>query len=136
MSQLGWRCYISLREELLSVVEATTLYRPVGAKELKLIEESGFSGFPPRLPEQPIFYPVLNEAYATQIARDWNARLNEDKVGYVTRFEVTTAYLDQFEVKCVGGETHQEYWIPAEELDHFNKNIVGKIEVIAEFKGE
>jgi len=47
-----------------------TLYRPVGPKELALIEESGWREFPLRLPEQPIFYPVLNEEYATQIARD------------------------------------------------------------------
>lgn len=116
--------------------ETTTLYRPIGAKELKLIEETDFTEFPPRLPEQPIFYPVLNEAYATQIARDWNARLNEDKVGYVTRFEVANEYLQEFEVKRVGGQAHEEYWIPAEDLCRFNQNIVGRIEVIAEFRDE
>jgi hypothetical protein len=51
-----------------------TLYRPVGPKELALIEQSGFRAFPPRLHWQPIFYPVLNEAYAMRIARDWNVR--------------------------------------------------------------
>lgn len=116
------------------MAETTTLYRPVGATELKLIEESGFKSFPPRFPEQPIFYPVLNEAYATQIARDWNAQLNEDKIGYVTRFKVATEYLQEYEVKCVGGQAHQEYWIPAEDLDRFNQNIIEKIEVIAEFR--
>lgn len=35
------------------------LYRPVGAKELDLIAASGYREFPPRLPEQPIFYPVI-----------------------------------------------------------------------------
>ena len=70
--------------------ETTVLYRPVGANELELIKESGWRAFPPRLPEQPIFYPVLNEGYAAQIARDWNAKHNEERVGYVTRFRVMT----------------------------------------------
>lgn len=115
--------------------ETITLYRPTGKNELALIEASGFTAFPPRLPEQPIFYPVLNEEYATQIARDWNAKYNADKVGYVTKFEVQIEFLDNYEVKVVGGRTHEEYWIPAEDLEKFNQNIVGKIEVIAEFRG-
>jgi hypothetical protein len=114
--------------------ETVILYRPVGAKELALIEASDFTAFPPRLPEQPIFYPVLNEEYATKIARDWNAKYNEDKVGYVTKFEVRKDFLDKYDVKIVGGKVHEEYWIPAEDLDLFNKNIIGKIEVIAEFR--
>ncbi len=117
------------------MVEMITLFRPVGKNELALIEESGFTGFPARLPEQPIFYPVLNEEYATQIARDWNAKYNADKVGYVTKFEVKKEFLANYEVKIVGGKTHEEYWIPAEDLEEFNRNIVGKIEVIAEFRG-
>ena len=111
------------------------LYRPIGTKELMLIETSGFTAFPPRLPEQPIFYPVLNEEYAAQIARDWNAQYNADKVGYVTKFEVRKDFLDKYEVKIVGGATHEEYWILAEDLEEFNQNIVGKIEVVAEFRG-
>ena len=116
--------------------ETTVLFRPVGDRELALIRESGNIAFPPRLPEQPIFYPVLNEQYAISIARDWNARFNETKRGYVTRFRVSTQYLQQFEVKTVGGSEHQEYWIPAAELPEFNRHIVGKIEVVAEFEGE
>ena len=112
-----------------------TLFRPVGANELKLIEQSNFKEFPPRLPEQPIFYPVCNEEYATQIARDWNAKYNKDKIGYVTKFEVKKDFLDKYEPKIVGGKIHEEYWIPAEELEEFNKNIVGEIEVISEFRG-
>jgi len=115
--------------------ETTILFRPVGQQELDLIRDSGFTAFPPRLPEQPIFYPVLNESYATQIARDWNARQNNPKVGYVTRFRVRIDYLRQFEVHTVGAMIHQEYWIPAEALDEFNRNIVGLIEVIAEYRG-
>ena len=115
--------------------ETVILFRPVGKNELALIEASGFTAFPPRLPEQPIFYPVLNEEYATQIARDWNAKYNEDKIGYVTKFEVKKEFLARYETKIVGGKTHEEYWIPAEDLEEFNRNIVGKIEVIAEFGG-
>jgi hypothetical protein len=117
-------------------METTTLYRPVGKNELALIAESGFTAFPPRLPEQPIFYPVCNEEYATQIARDWNAKYNADKLGYVTKFAVNSEYLARYDIQTVGGEIHQEYWIPAEDLAEFNQNIVGKIEVIAEFKGQ
>jgi hypothetical protein len=108
-----------------------TLFRPVGPKELELIRQSDYRAFPPRLPEQPIFYPVLNEEYATKIARDWNVPASGS--GYVTRFAVSADYLSKYEVQTVGSRTHQEYWIPAEELDEFNKNIVGQIEVIAEF---
>lgn len=116
--------------------ETTTLYRPVGREELELIKKSGFTEFPPRLPEQPIFYPVLNEQYATQIARDWNARYNKSKCGYVTRFNVRTAFLQSYEAQTVGGSEHQEYWIPAEHLAEFNRQIVGRIEIIAEYRGD
>ncbi|HYO98669.1 MAG TPA: hypothetical protein VER76_00470 [Pyrinomonadaceae bacterium] len=114
----------------------TTLYRPVGEQELRLIRESGYREFPPRLPEQPIFYPVLNEEYAAQIARDWNAKRNPERSGYVTRFQVRTEFLKRYERRTVGGSIHQELWIPAEELPQFNRNIVGMIEVIAEFRAE
>jgi hypothetical protein len=116
--------------------ELVVLYRPVGRTELALIEKSGFRSFPPRLVEQPIFYPVTNEQYATQIARDWNARLDKDKVGFVTKFAVRKTYLSKHETRLVGGSEHEEYWIPAEHLSEFNANIVGKIEVIAEFRNE
>jgi hypothetical protein len=49
-----------------------------------LIRQSGFAAFPPRLPDQPIFYPVLTEGYAVKIARDWNVPASG--AGYVTRF--------------------------------------------------
>ena len=100
-----------------------------------MIKQSSYKAFPPRLPEQPIFYPVLNKEYATQIAERWNARHNDPPVGYVTRFRVRAEYLKQYEVQTVGGSIHQEYWIPAEELDEFNENIVGSIEVIATYHG-
>jgi hypothetical protein len=113
--------------------EVTVLYRPVGPKELQLIEASGYREFPPRLPEQPIFYPVLNEEYAATIARDWNAGNPSIGSGFVTRFAVKNSYLSKFAVQKVGSAIHQEYWIPAVDLLEFNANIVGKIEVIGEF---
>ncbi len=111
----------------------TVLYRPVGTAELTLIRESGYREFPPRLPDQPIFYPVLNEEYATQIARDWNMKYNADGRGYVTRFHVRSEFLGKYTPQVVGGAEHRELWIPAEELSLLNRNIVGLIEVIAEF---
>ncbi|MCI0744714.1 MAG: ATP-grasp domain-containing protein [Verrucomicrobia subdivision 3 bacterium] len=108
-----------------------TLFRPVGPKELELIRASGNRLFPPRLPEQPIFYPVLNEEYAVQIARDWNVK--ESGAGYVTRFRVRKEFVEKYPVQTVGNSTHKELWIPAEDLHAFNDNIVGEIEVIATF---
>ena len=109
----------------------TILYRPVGPKELELIQASGMKAFPPRLPEQPIFYPVMNEEYAIQIARDWNVKASGS--GYVTRFAVRSEYLARFKIETVGSRVHQELWIPAAELGEFNRNIVGLIEVIHQF---
>jgi hypothetical protein len=113
-------------------VETTTLFRPVGSAELELIRASGWREFPPRLPEQPIFYPVLNEEYATQIARQWNTR--DGGTGFVVRFEVDAEYLEQFPIPTAGTRVHQEYWIPAEQLDEFNRHVVGTIEIVSEFR--
>lgn len=107
-------------------MNTTTLYRPVGAEEYKLIEDSDFTAFPPRLPEQPIFYPVLDEGYAIQIARDWN--IPRSGLGVVMRFKVDTDFLNKYEIHIVGSSQHREYWIPAEELEEFNKHIVGEID--------
>ncbi|MGC2450930.1 MAG: hypothetical protein WA477_25015 [Candidatus Sulfotelmatobacter sp.] len=113
----------------------TTLYRPVGRQELELIRASGFRGFPPRLPSQPFFYPVLNEEYAVQIARDWNTRDEASGFeGYVLKFEARTEFLTRYEVHVVGASKHREYWIPAANLEEFNRNIIGAIEVIHEFR--
>jgi hypothetical protein len=108
------------------------LFRPVGPAELALIEASGWTRFPPRLPEQPIFYPVLNEEYATQITRQWNVK--EYSAGFVTRFEVDAEYAQRYPRQIVGSSVHEELWVPAEELDEFNRHIVGGIEVIAEYR--
>jgi len=111
--------------------DTVTLWRPVGPVELRLIEETGMSAFPPRLPEQPIFYPVTTEDYAVKIARDWNVPASGS--GFVTRFKVRREYLDRYEVQKAGGRAHREYWIPAEEMDAFNGAIVGPIEVVRRF---
>ena len=112
-------------------VETVTLWRPVGRAELDLIRAAGMRAFPPRLPEQPIFYPVLSEAYAIKIARDWNVPANGS--GYVTRFEVRRDFIERYEVREAGGRAHLEYWVPAEDLPAFNAAIVGEIVVTAEF---
>jgi hypothetical protein len=112
--------------------DTTLLYRPVGPRELELVKASGWRRWPPRLPEQPIFYPVTNEEYAAEIASTWNVA--ENGAGYVTRFHVRTSFMQQFETHCVGASHHIEWWIPAERLEELNDNIVGSIEVIATFK--
>lgn len=112
-------------------MKTTILYRPVGPRELALIEASGWHAFPPRLPDQPIFYPVLNEDYAVKIARDWNVPVSG--VGFVTKFAVDAEYVSRFETRCVGSHEHLELWVPANELDEFNRHIVGLIEVTQRF---
>ncbi|MEL7435001.1 MAG: hypothetical protein AAFN11_13735, partial [Chloroflexota bacterium] len=96
-----------------------------------------FQAFPPRLDWQPIFYPVLNRAYALEIASKWNTKdTASDFVGIVTAFDVDDAYLSQFEPKTVGNGTHQELWIPAEKLATFNQKIAGAIRIVDVFYGD
>ena len=116
----------------MPTMDTATLWCPTGPTELALVEASGWRAWPPRLPDQPIFYPVLNEEYATKIARDWNVKASG--VGYVTRFEVEKSFIDRDNVQQAGGQTILEYWIPAEDLEDFNRHIVGPIEVIAEYR--
>jgi len=112
--------------------KTVTLWRPTGTKELALVEQSGWTAWPPRLPDQPIFYPVTNFEYAAQIALDWNTKFN-DKIGYVTEFTVRKAYMDLFHKQVVGGGQHEEYWVPAEQLEEFNTNIIGPITIVASY---
>jgi hypothetical protein len=121
------------KEQIIDDVETITLWRPTGQAERDLVAASGWRAWPPRLPEQPIFYPVLNRWYATKIAREWN--VPAEGVGYVTRFEVRRGYLDRYEVHQVGGRDVLEYWIPAEELASLNANIVGAVIEEAEYRG-
>jgi len=110
------------------------LFRPVGLEELRLVYLSGMRGFPPRLADQPIFYPVTNEGYAAQIAREWNTT-SGTLGGFVTRFEVDDACAGRFERRIVGAREHEELWVPAEELEDFNANLVGRIRVTAAYFG-
>lgn len=111
------------------------LYRPVGTAELEFIKQNNYKSFPPRLPEQPIFYPVLNHEYACEIAEKWNTK-TADRKGYVTEFEVDNEYIKNFKVHTVGAKHHQEFWIPAEELANFNAHIIGIIKVTDKFQEE
>jgi hypothetical protein len=113
-------------------MNTVTLYRPTGPNELALVRQSGFRRWPPRLPEQLIFYPVTNEQYATEIARDWNAP--QSGAGFVTRFQVQAAFMQRYTIQQVGASHHTEWWVPAGDLESLNDHIVGLIEVIAEFK--
>jgi len=116
------------------MTSTTQLYRPVGQYELDLIAAGGFKTFPPRLPEQPIFYPVLTKEYAEQIARDWNTKDERSGfVGYVLEFDVESEYLERFEIRKAGSCQHLEYWISAEKLEEFNRHIQGEIRIIAKF---
>jgi hypothetical protein len=110
------------------------LFRPVGLYELALIWDSGMREFPPRLHHQPIFYPVVIPEYATQIARDWNAKDSASGfAGYITRFTVLDTFLARYELHTVGSATHVEYWIPAEQLQEFNASIQEKISLESGF---
>lgn len=111
---------------------AVTLFRPTGERELELVRDSGWKAFPPRLPDQPFFYPVLNEAYATQIARDWNTK--DGGTGYVLRFQIESDFIARYAVQTVGASVHREYWIPADDLDEFNQHLVGLIEVVGVYR--
>jgi hypothetical protein len=115
--------------------DLTTLYRPVGQPEFDLIAASSFRAFPPRLPSQPIFYPVTNLDYAIQIAREWNTKdVENGSVGYVLRFQIPSDYAARYPIRQVGDHTHSELWVPAEDLPDFNAQIIGFIEVIHEFR--
>ena len=109
-----------------------TLSRPVGPKGLDLIAAAGYPYWPPRLPAQPIFYPVTNEESAKEISIQWNVPASG--VGFVTRFSGKKSFMDRYENHQVGGENHTEWRISAEDLDERNDNIMGLIEIIGEYK--
>ncbi len=111
------------------------LYRPTGPKELDLVAKTGWTAWPPRLPGQPIFYPVLTLEYAEKIARDWNSTREDTGFrGYVTRFEIDDEFAARYPIELAGGQDHKELWVPAEELAEFNRHIVGMIEVVSEYR--
>ena len=125
---------ISENDKCKSTPEIITMFRPVGPTELELIKNLNWSAFPSRLFDQSIFYPVFNQEYTEHIARDWNVKFSGS--GFVTKFQIEKSFIEKFEIHKVGSQFHLELWIPADELDEFNKHIVGKIEVIKEFYQE
>jgi hypothetical protein len=82
------------------------LFRPTGLKKLLLVRDSGWWAWPPRLPEN---------------------------FGFVTRFIVPDDIVETYPVQGAGGRSHEEMWVPAEELEAFDRRIDGEIEVIAAF---
>ena len=108
------------------------MYRPLGPAELALVKESGFKKWPPRLQGQSIFYPVANETYAKEITIQWNVR--DYGVGYVARFSVRKPFVENYLLHKVGNKEHYEWWIPAEDLEELNRNIVGKIDIVGEYR--
>jgi hypothetical protein len=110
------------------------LWRPVGLREMALVFESGMRAFPPRLPEQPIFYPVLIEEYADQIAATWNTK-EEPFAGYVLQTEIPDDYAARFTPQTVGGGMHREFWVPSEDLAEFNRQVIGPVAVRRAFFG-
>lgn len=116
--------------------DTTTLWRPVGLKEWRKIAARDFEAFPPRLRGQSYFYPVLHRDYAVQIAREWNTRdARAEYVGIVTAFDIDASYADEFKRHQVGNDTHQELWVPADELSTFNDHIRGQIQLDTYFEG-
>ncbi|HVH72171.1 MAG TPA: hypothetical protein VNB49_13810, partial [Candidatus Dormibacteraeota bacterium] len=114
----------------------TILFHPVGLYELALIWDTGMREFPPRLPHQPIFYPVANIDYARQIARNWNtADEKSGSAGFVTSYDLDKSYLSNFEPHTVGSPEHVEYWIPAQDLISLNRAIRGPIRLEDGFFG-
>jgi hypothetical protein len=120
-----------------TVHKVRTLYRPVGLSEATKILEAEATGFPPRRPEQPIFYPVLAREYAEQIAQRWNApNASTGYAGFVTTFEVDAKYAARFKSHVVGSAIHRELWVPAEELETFNQHLIGPIRLVSAHYGE
>src|SRR5258706_1319365 len=112
--------------------DVVTLYRTISQKELEVVAASEYHRWTPRLPEQPIFYPVANEEYAREISSQWN--IPAGGVGFVTKFEVKKSFIKRYQIHKVGGKNHTEWWIPAEDLEELNKNIVGLIQIVGEYR--
>lgn len=112
------------------------LYRPTGLRELELLAAASWKAWPPRLPDQPIFYPVLTLEYARKIARDWNTvDAFSGFAGFVTEFELEDAFAARYPVQTAAGRSHLELWVPAADLWELNRNIVGTIRVVESFAG-
>jgi hypothetical protein len=107
---------------------AIILYKPVNQKELDLIKQSGWKGFPIRGGEQNIFYPVRDEAYTAQITKEWNVPAYG--VSYIVRCKVSNEFVNKYKIAKVGALRLNELLVPSEEMEEFNTNILEPIEVI------
>lgn len=112
------------------------LYRPAGLKELYLLLDSGCRAWPPRLPSQPIFYPVCNERYAIEIAKNWNTKYDAEAVGFVTEMQVAEDVTARYERHVVGAAWCEELWVPAQELPVFNRGMTEPVKIIHGFYGK
>ena len=112
------------------------LYRPVGLYELAKVAARDFRSYPPRLPEQPIFYPVLNRPYAEEIASRWNpGDPNSGFSGFVTAFVVPHDAAAAFPRRVVGASRHEELWVPSEDQARLEARFEGPIVVVAAWAG-
>jgi hypothetical protein len=118
--------------------DTVVLFRPIGCQELELIEKSGFTQFPPQAFSPAYLLSSSEPRVRRKVARDWNTKdADSGYMGYVTRFRVRRDYLSKYPVQLVGARSvHEEYWIPAEDLEQFNENLVGLIEIIASFQAD
>jgi len=105
------------------------LFRAVGEKEFRLIQQNGFKGFPARMPGRRKMNLAPDKEYAMQIALKRNT---EDRRNYILEFEADDNYIFWFGTKTADG--HQEYNIPAEQIDEFNSHITGLISVAGVFE--
>ena len=110
------------------------LYRPLSAEEYRAVEEKGFTGFPPRSEEQPLFTALLSEEGATQIARHMRISKTAENLIYVVSFLVDDAYIRQFPVQHANERNRRALWIPADEVDILNQHLIGKIRLIASYQ--
>ena len=79
---------------------------------------------------------IINLEYALKIARDWNTKnKNSGYAGFVTEIEVSESFIDNYTVQCVGKKNDLEYWIPANQINIFNRSIKGQIKIKDAFFG-
>ncbi len=103
-----------------------TLYRAVNAEELAALQSLRWKGFPPCA--EAAFYPALNARFALDFIHSQEG--GKKPALYLTRFQIHAGYVRSFEVQTLSGEVHDELWVPAEEWENFNRNIVGRIAVV------
>jgi hypothetical protein len=112
----------------------TILYKPLSPTQLAAVIRANWLSFSPDTPGQKIFYPKLHLDYAEKIARQWDAI--EYSVGFVVRFIVPSTFINRYDLQSVGYDEHSEYKVPIDELELFNHQIMGKIELVSAFTSD